>query len=278
MSELEPVVTPALLHEWPLSTPDGDKHSRGTVLVVGGAAATPGAALLAGHAALRSGAGVVQICCAPAVATPLAIAMPEARVVGWDDLEAQLDGADAILVGPGLDDIEQARDLLRAVVAGAPEADLVIDAYALGALSHEPTLLHGRPRLPVLTPNTTEGEVLSGTGGTGGLGDISAAAADLADRYQAVVSVRGHTATPDGHRWREEGGDVGLGTAGSGDVLAGLVAGLLARGAEPAQAACWAVHVHAAAGQRLAARFGRTGFLARELTHEAPLVLASLQT
>jgi hydroxyethylthiazole kinase-like uncharacterized protein yjeF len=278
MSERDRVVTPALLHDWPLSTPDGDKHSRGTVLVVGGAVATPGAALLAGHAALRSGAGVLQLCCAPAVATPVAVGMPEARVVGWDDLEAQLDGADAILVGPGLDDIDHARDTLRTVVAGAPEAHLVIDAYALGALSHEPALLHGRARLPVLTPNATEGAVLSGTDEHSAPSDLSAMAADLADRYQAVVAVRGHTATPDGQRWREEGGDVGLGTAGSGDVLAGLVAGLLARGAEPAQAACWAVHVHAAAGQRLAARFGRTGFLARELTDEAPLVLASLQT
>jgi ADP-dependent NAD(P)H-hydrate dehydratase len=269
------VVTPALLHDWPLSTPDGDKHSRGTVLVVGGAAATVGAVLLAGHAALRSGAGVLQLCCAPAVATTLAVTMPEALVISWDDLGARLEGADAVLVGPGLEDIDHALELLRAVVAGAPEADLVVDAYALGALSHEPALLHGRKRWPVLTPNATEAAVL---GGTDEVGDLEAAAADLARRYQAVVGVRGHIATPEGEQWREEGGDVGLGTAGSGDVLAGLVVGLLARGAQPAQAACWAAHVHAAAGQRLAARLGRTGFLARELAADAPLVLASLQT
>jgi hydroxyethylthiazole kinase-like uncharacterized protein yjeF len=262
------VVTPALLHDWPLPAPDGDKRSRGTVLVVGGAAPTPGAALLAGHAALRSGAGVLQVCCAPEAAMALAVRMPEARVTGWDDLEAQLDAADAILIGPGLDDVDHALDLLRTVAT--VEAALVVDAYALGGLSHEPELLHGRARLPVLTPNATEAEVLSGESDPDDLG--------LARRYQAVVSVRGHTATPDGDQWREEGGDIGLGTAGSGDVLAGLVAGLLARGAEPAQAACWAAHVHAAAGQRLAARLGRTGFLARELAAEAPLVLAALQT
>src|SRR5690348_9012353 len=157
------VVTPALLHEWPLSTPDGDKHARGTVLVVGGAVATAGAVLLAGHAALRSGAGVLQLCCAPEVTTALAVRMPEAMVVSWDDLGGRLDGADAVLVGPGLEDIDHALELLRTVVAGAPEADLVVDAYALGALSHEPSLLHGRPRPPVLTPNTTEAAVLNGT-------------------------------------------------------------------------------------------------------------------
>jgi hydroxyethylthiazole kinase-like uncharacterized protein yjeF len=265
------VVTPALLHDWPLPASDGDKHSRGTVLVIGGAVPTPGAALLAGHAALRSGAGVLQVCCAPEAAMALAVQMPEARVTGWDDLGGQLEAADAVLVGPGLDDIDHSLDLLRTVATS--EAALVVDAYALGALSHEPNLLHGRARLPVLTPNTTEAGVLSGRNE---LDDLADAASDLARRYQAVVSVRGHTANPDGDRWREEGGDIGLGTAGSGDVLAGLVAGLLARGAEPAQAACWAVHVHAAAGQRLAARLGRTGFLARELAAEAPLVLAAL--
>src|SRR5690349_10639166 len=171
------VVTPALLHEWPLSTPDGDKHSRGTVLVVGGAAATVGAVLLAGHAALRSGAGILQLCCAPAVTTALAVQMPEALVMSWDDLGSRLESADAVLVGPGLEDIDHALELLRAVAAGAPEADLVVDAYALGALSHEPALLHGRKRLPVLTPNTTEAGVLSGQDS---LSDLEAAAVDLA--------------------------------------------------------------------------------------------------
>jgi ADP-dependent NAD(P)H-hydrate dehydratase len=267
------VVTPALLHDWPLPAPDGDKRSRGTVLVIGGAAPTPGAALLAGHAALRSGAGVLQVKCAPEAAIGLAVQMPEARVTGWDDLDEALDSADAVLVGPGLDDVDHALEVLRTVAAS--KAALVVDAYALGGLSHEPELLHRRARLPVLTPNTTEAAVLSGRDD---VDDLSEVAADLAKRYQAVVSVHGHTATPHGEQWREEGGDIGLGTAGSGDVLAGLVAGLLARGAEPAQAACWAVHVHAAAGQRLAARLGRTGFLARELAAEAPLVLAALHT
>lgn len=270
------VVTPALLHDWPLPAPDGDKRSRGTVLVIGGAAPTPGAALLAGHAALRSGAGVLQVCCAPEAAMALAVRMPEARVTSWDDLDAALDSADAVLVGPGLDDVDHALELLRAVAAS--KAALVVDAYALGGLSHDPQLLHGRARLPVLTPNTTEAAVLRGSKPDDLSDDLSDVAAGLAKRYQAVVSVRGHTATPRGEQWREEGGDIGLGTAGSGDVLAGLVAGLLARGAEPAQATCWAVHVHAAAGQRLAARLGRTGFLARELATEAPLVLAALQT
>ena len=72
------------------------------------------------------------------------------------------------------------------------------------------------------------------------------------------------------------GGDTGLGTSGSGDVVAGAVAGLLARGAEPVQATVWAKHVHAAAGDVLAARWGRVGYLATEMLPELPLVLRSL--
>jgi NAD(P)H-hydrate repair Nnr-like enzyme with NAD(P)H-hydrate dehydratase domain len=83
--------------------------------------------------------------------------------------------------------------------------------------------------------------------------------------------------SPDGRAWREEAGGIGLGTSGSGDVLAGLVGGMLARGADPAQAAVWGQYLHAAAGDRLAARVGRLGFLARELLDEVPPVLAGLR-
>jgi NAD(P)H-hydrate repair Nnr-like enzyme with NAD(P)H-hydrate dehydratase domain len=91
-----------------------------------------------------------------------------------------------------------------------------------------------------------------------------------------VVSLYGHIAAPDGRSWREESADAGLGTSGSGDVRAGIVAGLLGRGAEPAQAACWGAYVHAISGQRLAPRHGRTGFLARELVDEVAATLAGI--
>jgi NAD(P)H-hydrate repair Nnr-like enzyme with NAD(P)H-hydrate dehydratase domain len=83
---------------------------------------------------------------------------------------------------------------------------------------------------------------------------------------------------PDGSAWSDGAGGVGLGTSGSGDVMAGAVGGLLARGAETVQAAVWGRYAHAAAGDRLAAQEGRVGFLARELLDELPQVLAALQT
>ena len=134
-------------------------------------------------------------------------------------------------------------------------------------------------RTAVLTPNLTEARFLLGHD----IGDdLDDTAAELAEKYGAVVSLYGHIAsrpTADGvvRRWREETADAGLGTSGSGDVRTGIVAGLLSRGAEPDQAACWAAWAHATAGQRLVPAHGRIGFLARELLDEIGPALAMLQ-
>jgi ADP-dependent NAD(P)H-hydrate dehydratase len=281
------VITPRLLREWPLPVPGGDKSTRGTVLVIGGSRFNPGAVLLAGVAALRAGAGVLQLAVAESTAAALSIQVPEALVIGLPetaegsvagrppqrlaDLAAQ---ARAITVGPGLDNVDETAVLLRHILdAAGPDTAMVLDAYALGALSHDPDLLTGRERRVVLTPNLTEAKYLLGREPDD---DLNRTAIALADRYGAVVSLFGHIAAPDGRTWREESGDAGLGTSGSGDVRAGIVAGLLSRGADPAQAACWGAYAHAGSGQRLAPRFGRFGFLAREILDEVPHTIAEL--
>lgn len=281
------VISPALLRDWALPVPTGGKEARGTVLVVGGSRFTPGAVLLAGVAALRAGAGVLQLAAAESTAAALSIQVPEALVVGLpetadgaiagryaDRLGELVAKADVVAVGPGLKDVDETGDLLRVVLdAAGRETALVLDAYALGALSHAPDLLAGSGRRAVLTPNLTEARHLLGRD----LGDdLDAEAAELTGRYDAVVSLYGHIAAPDGRGWREESGDAGLGTSGSGDVRAGLLAGLLSRGAEPAQAACWGAFAHAVSGQRLVPRYGRIGFLARELLDEIPHTLATV--
>ncbi|MEV4482514.1 NAD(P)H-hydrate dehydratase [Micromonospora coxensis] len=281
------VITPRLLRDWALPVPTGGKENRGTVLVVGGSRSTPGAVLLAGVAALRAGAGVLQLAAAASTATALSIQVPEALVVGLpetpdgavagdagDRLGELVGQADVVAVGPGLHDIDEATRVLHLVLdAAGPRTALVLDAYALGALSHEPDLLVGAGRPVVLTPNLTEARHLLGREPGD---DLDAEARELARRYDAVVSLYGHIATADGESWREESGDAGLGTSGSGDVRSGLLAGLLSRGAAPAQAACWAAWAHAVSGQRLVPRFGRIGFLARELLDEIPHTLATV--
>jgi ADP-dependent NAD(P)H-hydrate dehydratase len=282
-----PAVTPRLLRGWPLPSLDDDatKHERGTVLVVGGAASTPGAVLLPGIAALRVGAGRLQVATVEATSVALGTALPEAMVVGLpadDSGSLSAAGADrvvelgrgaaCVVLGPGLLDRDGARALLEAVLPRLECGSLVLDAVALAALAGQERLLAGRDRV-VLTPNDGELAALLGgeevTGRTGG--------ARAAERYGAVVATRGWVVSPDGRAWRDETGGVGLGTSGSGDVLAGAVAGLLALGSEPEQAAVFGQYVHAAAGDRLTERSGRLGFLARELLEEIPVVLMSLR-
>jgi ADP-dependent NAD(P)H-hydrate dehydratase len=283
----ERVITPRLLRDWPLPDPQGSKEARGTVLVVGGSRTTPGAVLLAGVAALRAGAGRLQLAVTESTATALSIAVPEAKVVGLpetdrgsvrgdvpDHLLELAAEADVLLIGPGLDDVDETQTLLRHVLGTArPDAGIVLDAYALGALSRDAGLLGKDPRRVVLTPNVVEAEHLLGAGPGD---DLGAAAARIADTYTAVVTLYGHIVRPDGRCWREESGDVGLGTSGSGDVRAGIVAGLMARGADADQAACWGAFAHSVSGQRLAPRFGRTGFLARELVDEIAYTIATV--
>jgi len=281
------VVTADLLRDWPLPGPGSSKHSRGHVLVVGGARSTPGAVKLAGLAALRVGAGVLALAVDESAATALAVALPEASVLGLkldepadgDALPERLAAADAVLVGPGLDDPVSTRRLLRLVAQYAPaESAVVLDAFALGVLAQEATSA-ARTSLPselVLTPNPDEARRLLADGPDVG-DDAEVVAVAIAQRYSAVVGYQRQVADSSGRHWCIPAGNPGLGTSGSGDVLAGAVTGLLARGASGQQAMCWATYLHATAGDRLAARVGRLGFLARELLAELPAILTELE-
>jgi ADP-dependent NAD(P)H-hydrate dehydratase len=256
------------------------------VLVVGGAARTPGAAQLTGLAALRVGAGHLTLAVADSVAVALAVATPEAGIIGLaqtaegsvrgDDLSAisdPLGESDVVVIGPGLDDPDHTEKLLReAIPALGPETWLILDAYALGVLPKLSDVAGAVGGRLILTPNSEEASRLLGRD----LDRTETDVPEIAARYQAVVTSKGIIADPGGGVWRIGSGHGGLATSGSGDVLAGAVAGLLARGADPSQAACWASHVHAAAGDRLAVSVGAMGFLARELLDELPRVLVEL--
>ncbi|WNV86224.1 NAD(P)H-hydrate dehydratase [Umezawaea sp. Da 62-37] len=278
-------ITSALLREW--TPPDA---GTGTVLVVGGARRSPGAVLLSGIAALRTGAVTLQLAVVDRHASALGLAVPEALVVGLpetDDGAVSSAAADvladlvadarAVVVGPGLADADETGALLeRLLPLIGEDTRVVLDAFALGALGNHPELakpVHGRL---VLTPNTIEAAYLLGRPNAP-VDDYVAAAVEIAGRHQAVVNLMGVVAEPDGRVWTDGAGHVGLSTSGSGDVLAGLVGGLLAGSADLAQATCWAGHVHAMAGQRLVPRTGLTGMLARELLDEVPLVFAELR-
>lgn len=286
------LVTPTLLREWRLPTPTGTKTSRGQVLVIGGARRTPGAPMLSGRSALRMGAGRLTLAVAESVAVAVAVALPESGVHALpegatgsvtgenagDLLEAEITRSDAVLIGPGLDDADGTVRLLEEVIPLVPKrTPVVLDAYGFTVLPQVDqgvrASLSGR-----LVANCNPGELAMVVGREDlEAEDVPEPALEVAADLGAVLSCHGWLVSDEGGVWQVTSGDTGLGTSGSGDVLAGALAGLLSRGAERRHAAVWAAYVHAAAGDNLAARFGRIGFLASDLLPELPQVLSALR-
>jgi ADP-dependent NAD(P)H-hydrate dehydratase len=279
-----------LLRSWPLPSEDGDKTERGTVLVVGGARQTPGAVLLAAESALRVGAGKVQVATASDTAAALAVALPEALVeglpalrngelalAGADRVVEMAEHADVVLIGPGLSSPECA-SLLVAQIVPRLDTSLVVDALGTAYLTdHLDGVRHLAGRV-LLTPNVSEAAAMLGRPEEEVEQDQLGAARRLADATGAVVLSGGavsYVVTPGDASWSHDAGHAGLATAGSGDVKAGAVAGLVARGALPEQAAAWGAWAHASAGERL----GREapGFLARDVLCAIPRELARVE-
>nr|WP_209982930.1 NAD(P)H-hydrate dehydratase [Azospirillum picis] len=282
----------------PLPQPDGDgdKEARGRVLVVAGSVPVPGGALLAGIGALRAGAGKLQVATAASVAPHLGLVLPEALVVGLPETPDGAIAAEAaavladragrcetVLIGPGMIDEEEVAALTGALLRRLDPAEagprLVLDAVALAGLGRDPAPLLRHPGRAVATPHAGEMAALLGCTRDEVAADPLAAARAAAARLQTVVALKGgctRIVTPGGTCWAYRGGTVGLATSGSGDTLAGIVAGLMARGASPEQAAIWGVFLHGEAGNRLSRRIGPLGFLARELLAEVPGVMAEL--
>jgi hydroxyethylthiazole kinase-like uncharacterized protein yjeF len=282
-------ITRRLLLDWPLPGPGENKETRGRTLVVGGTAHTPGAVLLAGEAVLRAGAGKLQIATPAVVSAALAVAVPEARVVPLptdDDgnidgsaAEAILElaeGADALLVGSGFSQPEPTIALLERIL---PHVDrpVVIDAVGSAYVTaHRDGLRHLDGRA-ILTLNPSEVALTLEVDDDEVAADPVGCTTRLAASTGAVVVHGGEgkvIADPDGGLWETSAGGPGLGVSGSGDVQAGIVAGLFARGADPAQAACWGAHLHGLAGEQLAGEQGAVGFLAREISPCVPALLA----
>jgi len=248
--------------------------------------------LLAAEAALRAGAGKLQVITVRSVAAQVAVALPEALVHGvpeTDDGEIHVDaagtiieradGVDAVLLRPGAMRPAAVAALLEKVVP-ALEGHVVLDALGLCILSEDPRRLHDMPAKYVLTPNESELFLTLGVDPQETEEELQTATARLAARSGAVVSSGGATtwtASADGRLWRDDGGGPGLGVSGSGDVKSGVILGLLARGCDATQAAVWGAHLHARAGERLASRVGRVGYLARDIAGEVPGILTELE-
>lgn len=271
-------VGPAVLRAWPLPLPsEGDKNDRGCLLVAAGALQMPGAAVLAAVSALRAGAGKLQIATDESIATQVGTAVPEALVMGFGEALSYAEQADALVVGPGMLSEDTCGELVAQFVVQT-EKPVVLDALALTALATRVTDFKGRAVPPLLTPHAGEMAALLSMRKETIESDPAHYARAAARKFGAVVVLKGaqtYIAAPSGDLYCNRAGTIGLATSGSGDTLAGIAGGLLARGLDPLAAACWSVHAHARAGDALMKKMG-VGFLARELPEQIPRVLRDL--
>ncbi|MDP1528436.1 MAG: NAD(P)H-hydrate dehydratase [Rhodoferax sp.] len=272
-------MTHPTLPDWRLALPwpaaDAHKHARGRLGVVSGKATQTGAARLAARAGLRIGAGVVRILCPPDAASVIAPAIEAIMLTPFGSDEALAEAAanlDAVVIGPAAGITDDTQTNVRAL-AGTGAA-LVVDADALTVFEAWPAdLFEILDRDDVLTPHEGEFRRL--------FPDVlehgrEAAAAEAASRAGAVVVLKGPAtviAAPDGRISVNDNGTPWLATAGSGDVLAGMIGGLIAQRMDSFDAARAAVWMHAEAARG----FG-PGLIADDLPDRLPAVLAALYT
>jgi hydroxyethylthiazole kinase-like uncharacterized protein yjeF len=278
-----------LIQDFPLpELPDGGKNDHGRLLVVAGERSLPGAALLCATAAMRAGAGSLKIATVESIAANVGTAVPESRTIGLAEAEdggfapqsveqiAELaEDVDAVVAGPGM----LASPTCEAIAAALLKSDaaLALDAGLLRSLPPVNQDASGSKPPPVLLPHAGEMAALLGCEEEKVEADPVGCGRACAERYGAITLVKGstsHVVHPDGRVWVYHGGAPGLGVSGSGDTLAGIVGGLLARSADPLTAILWAVLLHGEAGEQLSRKVGAVGFLAREIPDEIPALLA----
>jgi len=267
---------------------DAHKYSAGMVLVVGGAPGMTGAPVMASLAAARSGAGYVTCACPEAIQPILAMKMTEVTTLalpaspgGGIDADAAfaalapvLEKARALLVGPGLGRHPGTQHFIRTLLART-DLPTVVDADGLNALADDPDpIARQAGGRWILTPHAGEFRRLAGADVD--LTDRVRVAREYARRWHSVLLLKGMpglVADPEGTAYLNATGNPALATAGTGDVLAGLCAGLLAQGLSPVRAAVCGLHVGGGAADRYAAHRHGPTMMALDLLEHLPLVL-----
>ncbi|HXJ34221.1 MAG TPA: NAD(P)H-hydrate dehydratase [Candidatus Eisenbacteria bacterium] len=268
------------------------KGTFGHVLVIAGSRGKSGAALLAAEAAGRAGAGLVTLASAAALQPVLEGHVREAMTASLPDgrdgtmalgdgiaLTRLLEGKAAVVCGPGVGANSDTR-ILVAAIARTARAPLVVDADGLNCVAGT-SVLRERPAATVVTPHPGEMSRLLEITIAEVQADRLRVARQLAARDRIVVVLKGArtiVAAPDGQAAVVPTGNPGMASGGTGDVLAGIVGGLLAQGLQPFDAARLGAFAHGLAGDRVALRQGETGLLAHDLLDELPPTLATLQS
>lgn len=277
---------------------EGNKGSYGHVLVIGGSLGKAGAAAMAGFAALKAGAGLSTIATPKSLLSTVSSFHPEVMTEplpetkdGTISLQARGPGLDALLerktlaIGPGISRNPETAEFVRAIVDGGDKSsaarsivNMVVDADALNAFEGAADKLNGSGRTVVITPHPGEMSRLTGRS----IPEIQAnrleVARSFASKHELIVVLKGHRtliAAPDGTVWVNSTGNPGMATGGTGDILTGMVAGLIAQHPKHAlEATALAVYLHGLAGDLAVASVGENSLVATDLLRFLPEAFA----
>ena len=245
---------------------DGHKGTFGHALLVAGSKGMAGAAILASEACLRSGIGKLSVLTAEGNHDILQITVPEAILKTDHELNTYYD---SIGIGPGLG---MNFDLLEDVIQHT-KSPIVLDADAINMLAKKPEWLNRVPRESILTPHPKEAERLIGSNR---IEDVSS----FAIKQGLYIVLKGHpthVCCPNGEVYRLNVGNSGMATAGSGDVLTGIITGLLAQGYSPQEASLLGVWLHGTAGDISSDEMGENCMLARDIIRHLPEAFGQLR-
>jgi NAD(P)H-hydrate epimerase len=256
------------------------KGTYGHVGAIAGSPGRSGAAVMCARGAIRMGAGLVTVMTDPDTARLVHSGSVESMTYSSNDLGEFLENKTAVLIGPGLPDDDHAYAKARAIVDSI-DLPMILDASALNAFAGRASEINPRGFPRVITPHPGELARILGTGTKSIADDRIAAVREAARACNCVVVLKGHqtlVAETDGHVWVNPTGNPGMATGGMGDVLSGMVATLLARGADPLDAACTAVYLHGLAGDILQDETGDTGLVAMELADRIPAAIQRVRS
>jgi len=269
----------------PQRKPDSHKGTYGHALILAGSPGKTGAAAMAGHAAMKAGGGLVTLA-VPAGLRPVVEGKTrEVMTEGlkdsangcfcldaWPELRVLLNGKSVVAAGPGLSDRDETGHLLSVLMEEA-DMPLVLDADALNLVSKNTEILKKVRKIPVLTPHPGEMARLTGMSVGAVQENRLKTASDFARACQAVVVLKGAStviAGPDGRGYINPTGNPGMAGGGMGDVLTGLITGLISQGVKSLDAARMAVYVHGAIGDRIARENAEIGILATDISERIP--------
>ncbi len=269
-----------------LLRPRGDFDHKGTMghaLLVAGSYGMAGAALLAARACLRAGVGKLTVHTPRANNAIMQVGVPEAVLHLDHDERAfteseEADGFDAVGIGPGIGQQEGTAIALISQIKRSA-CPVVVDADALNIIAHHRAWIPGLPQGIVLTPHPLEFDRLV-SGGSSGCYDRLQQARQLAGRLRAYIILKGHYSAlclPDGHVVFNPTGNSGMATAGSGDVLTGIITALLARGYGQREACCLGMYLHGLAGDIAARELGKESLVAGDLVRALPKAFLKLE-